>query len=141
MIRWHNFHFHVSRFFKAEKIDFVFAKEYTEQTRCFHTVIQTCPKFSQGADHRTRSDFIRPSVLKFIIYGQPALSDQIKKKSCKFIMQLLLSPHGGSTMLCNIIWLCDPCCDPNQLISATVTVDKKRKVDVEGLCLEIMFFH
>ncbi len=32
----------------------------------------------------------------------------------------------------NFAWLCDPCCDPYQLISAMETSDKKRKVAVEG---------
>ncbi len=39
-------------------------------------------------------------------------------------------------LLCNLAWLCDPCCDPYQLISGMATVNKKRKVDVEGLCFQ-----
>ncbi len=46
----------------------------------------------------------------------------------------------------NFAWLCDPCCDPYQKISAMATVDKKREVDVEGhqfqeRCKFIIFFH
>ncbi len=34
--------------------------------------------------------------------------------------------------LCNFVWLCDPCGDPYQLISAMATVDKKKEDDAEG---------
>ncbi len=36
--------------------------------------------------------------------------------------------------LCNLTWLCDPCCDPYLLISAMITGDKKREVDVKNRC-------
>ncbi len=86
---------------------------------------QMCPKSGPGTNHGTRSDFIWPAalVLICIIYGQPALSNRIDKNK-NFSFHLMVA-----SSLCNFAWLCDPCCDPFQLISAMATADKKRKID------------
>ncbi len=89
---------------------------------------QICPKSSLGAKHGMRSDFrqLAASVLKCIIYGPLALLNRIINHAglnCNFSFYIMVAaPH------CNFAWPCDSCRDPYQLISAMVTVDKKRKV-------------
>ncbi len=97
---------------------------------------QTCPKCGQGANHGRKSDFMWPaaSILICIIYGPPELSSRMQNHvdlKCNFSFHLMVAAP-----FCNLAWLCDPCCDPYQQISAMATVDKKRKVDFYGSCFQ-----
>ncbi len=97
---------------------------------------QKRPKFGPGANHGTRSDFMRSaaSILVCFIYG---LVSTVKQYYNLQVQNAVSSFHlMVAAPIRNVACLRDPCCDPCQLISAMGTVDKKRKDDVEGSGLQ-----